>query len=199
MKHILYLVASTLLVIPSPVLDQSNSQSQYLAGNTVEQIVASAELHGRGFPVDPSMPMRMPAIFASAAAAGTSERRCVKAAGQGPVRSGEFVISGELSGFLYPDPRRRGVKIPWSPLHHSSNMELLVRARRVGAAGEYRYIGVTVAHGSREPGQPVPLEEREYFFPSAIEFLHSGTWVVVATQASDWGCFVLTLPDPSGR
>ena len=124
----------------------------------------------------------------------------MNAAGQGPVRSGEFVTSGGLSGFLYPDPRRRGVKIPWSPLHHSPNMELLVRARRVGAAGEYRYIGVTVAHGSRGPGQPpFPLEEPEYFFPSAIEFLHSGTWIVVATQASDWGCFVLSLPEVPGR
>lgn len=176
---------------------QAGSSPQYLSGSTEQEIVAAAEREAIVFPTDTRVPNRMKRVFTARGTQGTAERKCVAGSGVGPLRSGEFVIGGELSG---KDPRDRGKrvapKIWWSPLHHGPKMELLVRARRLEASGEYRYVGVTVAYGTGGPGQQVPEEEREYFFPSSIEFLHSGRWVIVATQGSDWGCFVLTMPSP---
>jgi len=166
-------------------------------GNSQADLVSSAEREAATFPVESGLPRRMKKVFASPDTPGTTARKCVTGSGRGPLRSGEFVIGGELSGQDPEDPRRRvAPKLWWSPLHHGEKMELLVRARRVGSGGEYRFHGVTVAHSSSGPNQLVPEAEREYFFPSAVEFLHSGTWVVVATQGSDWGCFILTMPSP---
>ncbi len=178
-------------------LAQGPSALPSLSGKTEADIVAAAEREALTFSADSRAPARLKKAFTLPGPSGTAERRCVEGSGLGPVRSGEFVIGGTLSG---PDPsaRGRGVapKIWWSPLHHSATMDLVVRARRGGSSEEYRFHGTTVAWGS-SPGQTVPESEREYFFPSGIEFLHSGRWVVVATQGSDWGCFILNMPVPS--
>ena len=176
--------------------DQAPSPLLYLSGKSEADIVAFAEREALAFPVDSGVPTRLKKVFAFPIPSGTAERKCVEASGLGPVRSGEFVIGGSLSG---PDLIGRGMgvapKIWWSPLHHSATMNLVVRARRGGSAEEYRFHGMTVAWGAGA-GQPVPEGEREYFFPSGVEFLHSGRWVAVATQGSDWGCFILNLPQP---
>ena len=174
---------------------QQSLSSTYLRGSTEREIVAAAEQEAGVYPTSTRPPQRLKALFASPETPGTPDRRCVVGRGSGPLRSGEFVVGGELSGTDSPDPRKRAApKIWWSPLHHQPKMELLVRARRVGADGEYRFVGVTVAHAATGPGAVIPEAEREYFFPSGIAFLHSGTWVLVATQGPDWGCFVLTMP-----
>jgi hypothetical protein len=179
------------------VFPQSTPSQPLLSGTTKEEIVASAEREALSFPVDPTPPARLKVAFTPGKTAGHVERKCVTGAGLGSIRSGEFVIGGELSGQDPRETRKRVTpKIWWSPLHHSAAMQLLVRGRRVGGGGEYRWLSVTVAHGLPAPGVHVPESEREYFFPSGIEFLHSGTWVLVATQGSDWGCFVLTMPWP---
>lgn len=194
-RTIVLLVVGTLISV-APLSSQGPATLQ-LSGSLESEIVAAAEREVATFPLKAEPPRRMKKLFTSADTHGTGARRCVAGIGRGPVRSGEFVIGGELSG---KDPRdtRKGVapKIWWSPLHHGPKMELLVRGRHVGAGGEYRFLGTTVAHSSQGPNQQTPIEEREYFFPSGIEFLHSGKWVVVATQGSDWGCFILTLPSP---
>ena len=181
----------------APRSPQAGAPPQYLSGSTEQEIVATAEREALAFPTDVRPPSRMKKPFIAADTEGTSERKCVAGGGLGPLRSGEFIIGGELSG---KDPRDKGKRIApkiwWSPLHHGPKMELLVRARRLESSGEYRYVGVTVAYGSGGPGQQVPESEREYFFPSGIEFLHSGKWVIVATRGSDWGCFVLSMPSP---
>jgi hypothetical protein len=182
-----------------PRLTQIAPALPYLSGSTEAEIVAEVEREALGFPVESQPPIRLKKEFTpQAPTEGTAERKCVAGGGAGPLRSGEFVIGGELSG---PDPsaRKRAVapKIWWSPLHHGPKMELLVRARRVDSAGEYRYHGRTVVYGSGGPGRTVPLDQREYSFPSGVEFLHSGKWIVVATQGSDWGCFILTMPSPT--
>lgn len=177
--------------------DQNALTFAQLSGTSESEIIAAAEREGAAFPVATDLPRRTKAVFTSSETPGTADRRCVTGSGRGPLRSGQFVIGGELSGKDPQDPRK-GVapKIWWSPLHHESKMELLVRARRVETSGEYWFRGVTVAYGSAGPNQEIPVEQREYFFPSGIEFLHSGKWVVIATQGSDWGCFILTMPAP---
>ncbi len=177
--------------------DQNASPFASLSGASESEIIAAAEREAAAFPVATELPRRMKTVFTSSETQGTAERRCVSGSGPGPLRSGQFVIGGELSGKDPQDPRKRvAPKIWWSPLHHESKMELLVRARRVETSGEYRFQGNTVAYGSAGPNQDVPVGQREYFFPSGIEFLHSGKWVVIATQGSDWGCFILTMPAP---
>lgn len=182
----------------APLTGQTGTAPQDLSGSSAAEIVAAAEREAATFPVEARLPRRLKSVFASPDTQGTAARKCVAGSGRGPLRSGEFVIGGELSGQDPKDPRKRiAPKIWWSPLHHEANMELLVRARKVETRGEYRFHGVTVAHGLPNPNHAVPEEEREYFFPSGIEFLHSGTWVLVATQGADWGCFILTMPSDS--
>ena len=179
---------------------QGTAAFQYWSGSTEQQLIASVEREAATFPRDPALPLRMKKAFASADMEGSPERKCVAGSGTGPLRSGEFIIGGQLSGV---DTRHRirsvAPKIWWSPLHHAPKMELLVRARQVDrGGGEYRFHGVTVAWGVPSAGEDVPENEREYFFPSGIEFLHSGKWNIVATQGPDWGCFILTLASPIG-
>ena len=51
---------------------------------------------------------RMKKAFTSVEIQGTSARKCVVGGGLGPLRSGEFVIGGELSG---KDPQDRGKRV----------------------------------------------------------------------------------------
>lgn len=183
-----------------PFGTQGTPALQYWSGSTEQQLVATVEREAASFPRDSALPLRMKKAFTSTDIAGSSERKCVAGSGSGPLRSGEFIIGGQLSGV---DSRQRirsvAPKIWWSPLHHAPKMELVVRARQVErGGGEYRFHGVTVAWGVPSAGENVPENEREYFFPSGIEFLHSGKWIIVATQGPDWGCFILTLASPIG-
>lgn len=180
--------------------EQVVSKLGYLTGSFEHELVESAERDAAAFAVDLGRPDRIKRVFTSPDLQGTSARKCIVGAGRGPLRSGEFVIGGELSGPASQDLLKRvAPKIWWSPLHHGAEMDLLIRARRVGQGGEYRFHSVTVASGSHGPSLELPEEQRDYFFPSAIEFLHSGKWLVVATSGSDWGCFILTMPSPVRR
>jgi hypothetical protein len=122
---------------------------------------------------------------------GTAERRCVAGVAIGPVRSGEFVIGGQLGeselGKLgaFPGPRRgKGAKIWWNPLHSAQGMGLLVRARRLGTADTLTFSSTILAN----EGSPTTR-----FFPTGFVFPSAGRWLVVATADANWGCFVLTV------
>jgi hypothetical protein len=180
--------------------NQIDSMLGSLVGSSEQEIIETAERAAARFPVEATPPKRIKAEFDSEDVAGTAERKCVAASGRWPLRSGDFVIGGELSGPSQQDVAKRlAPKIWWSPLHHRPEMALRVQARRLDRGGEYLFYSTTVAHSAEDPHVEVPVNEREYFFPTAIEFLHSGRWIVVATSGSDWGCFILALPAPVER
>ena len=172
------------------VLEAQGTPIRPLAGQSELEIVASAEREGAAFPVDSSRPARLKALFTDQSVPGNSSRRCVSASGFGPVRSGDFVISGRLSG---PRNKYNEIKVAWGPMHHQRQMLLLVRGRLVGTDETTSLESSVVAHGLPKPGTVVPEAEREYFFPSGIKFASAGRWILVATQGADWGCFIFDI------
>ena len=108
----------------------------------------------------------------------------------GPIRSGEFVIGGNLGGF---SATRGGkpTKIWWAPQVNSKNMPpLVVRGWNVGVPTDtFRFTTDRVAVPGKQSS--VPADQRDYFFPSGITLPHAGRWLVVATSGSNWGCFFL--------
>ena len=162
-----------------------SGQAPVAAGADEARLVAQAESegskHGR---LDP--PGTLAANFLKEVA-GTSDRKCVEGHEVGPVRSGEFVIGGQLGG-------RKGAvagtpaKIWWAPLHSSAAMPtLIVRMRNLAAPAD------TVAFASNRIGFVKSSEsgEYEYFFPSVITFPRAGRWLLIAASGPDWGCFIL--------
>ena len=175
---------------------RANTTLPPLLGSAEVEIIGQAEKEGAGFLADPRPPLRVPKSFQSETAAGTAERRCVVATGKGPVRSGEFMVGGDLTGVARAWALKKvPPKLWWAPLHHAPTMSLVVRGKQVGSTekGE-QFKSTTVAWPVSAPGVKVPEAERDYFFPTEIRFLRDGgKWILVATQGADWGCFVLTI------
>ena len=183
----LTVLAALSLVVANPL----HSQGRPLPDGTNEPaIVANAQAEGKGFP-RAEIPRQAYPHFA-AVQNGSTDRRCVEGTETGPIRSGEFVIGGQLGGSVAMSAGRVG-KIWWAPLNHSMNMPPLeVRGRSLVAFGDtLRYTTERVAWPIT-PGAPRPPEaEREYFFPSGITLPTSGRWLVIATSGENWGCFIV--------
>jgi hypothetical protein len=159
-------------------------------GSTLAELVAFAEGEGARYPVDPTPPALIPYSHRKEFDP-TAPRMCAESSGMGPARSGEFVIGGFLNVEDYVPGRP--LKIWWAPLHHSKDMTLVVRGTRVGSPSDtLRFVSSHIAWNTDATGIDIPESKREYFFPSGVSFPSAGTWVVIATQGSDWGCFILT-------
>jgi len=91
------------------------------------------------------------------------------------------------------DKKTGEMKVWWAPMHHTAQMRLLVRGRRAGSGETTDFRSSDVSWPIPRRGDVVPVSERAYFFPSGVVFSSAGTWVLVAIQGSDWGCFVLTV------
>lgn len=168
-----------------PLDEPAHAQLPMLPGITEQSLVAAAELEGAQFPRE-RVPPRMLADFVAVPKQGTIHRRCVRAADSGPARSGEFIIGAEVSGRA-----ASAHKIWWAPLHASAQMILTVRAHRVGIANDT--VRVQSSDVAWRSDINVPIEMRDYFFPLLTPLAGAGTFVVVATQGADWGCFILTF------
>ncbi len=170
-------------------------------GANAAQIIAHAEAEGAAFRRSPG-PVAVPAIFASPAEfyeeflgrdlipvrnQHTENRTCVTGHGVGPIRSGEFVVGGQLSGRVAMIAGRPG-KVWWAPLLNARNMPpLLVRGRSLAAPNDtVRFTTDNVASSGREP-------QRNYFFASGIMVPQPGRWLMIATSGANWGCFILTV------
>jgi hypothetical protein len=176
------------------------------------KMVAKAEAEGAAFPRLPQ-PRHVPRSFSTRAdpLSGTSlavlgrgastghenegaVRQCVVGHDIGPVRSGEFVIGGNLGGAEAMTSGRIG-KVWWVPLHQGAEMPpLVVRGRSLTTPSDtMRFTTSTVAESGRDRG-PLPADvPREFFFPSGITIPQAGRWLLLATSGANWGCFLLTV------
>jgi hypothetical protein len=178
------------LLIGLAVSDRAAAQLPIPAGSSEAEIVAAAQLEATTFPR--LEVTRTPSRSFLTVQTGTSDRRCIEGNEIGPVRSGEFVIGGQLSGSRAMEPGRPG-KIWWAPLNHSIDMgPLLVRGRNINSPLDtVRYTTKTVAWPVTSD-TPVPEADREYFYPSGITIPKSGRWLLVASSGGNWGCFIIT-------
>lgn len=161
------------------------------SGTSEAEIIAAAERQGQDFPQYESP--KEPSPRFAAVQSGSSERRCVEGTGVGPIRSGEFVIGGQLGGSRMMTAGRQG-KVWWAPLNHSRDMPpLVVRGRNLASPGDtVHYTTPNVAHPVT-PGAPaIPEARRDYFFPSGIILPTRGRWLVIATSGRNWGCFIIS-------
>ena len=146
------------------------------AGQTNSAIIAAAEAEGR-----------------ASAVPGDTTRKCARGWDVGPAYSGEFTIGGNISDQSPLAPGRVG-KIWWRPRHNGVSMPpLLVRGRNLESPKDtIRWTTDNRAYPIALPGAVVPIEKREYFFPSGFMLPTRGHWLVVATSGENWGCFILT-------
>ncbi|HUE90345.1 MAG TPA: hypothetical protein VMO26_30035 [Vicinamibacterales bacterium] len=161
------------------------------SGNTVAEIIAAAERQGQAFSryETPQEPTPVLATHRR----GSAERRCVEGFEFGPVRSGEFVIGGQLAGSRMMTAGRRG-KVWWAPLNHSLDMPpLVVRGRNLSSRTDTVHYSTPDVAWPVTPGAlPIPEARREYFFPSGISLPTRGRWLLIATSGSNWGCFIIS-------
>jgi hypothetical protein len=109
------------------------------------------------------------------------------------VRSGEFVIGGQLGGAYRLNDEinaKLGApglirKIWWTPLHFASVMPaLVVSGRKLGVPSDtLQFLSSRIAWNS----------DSEYFFPSGFRIPSAGRWLLVASSGPNWGCFILTV------
>ncbi len=159
-----------------------------LRAQAIARTPAAAEAEGAQFPrVVTAGP---PTGLVARTTAGTSERRCIAPPADADMldglRSGDFVVRARLTGY-WGIRAGKGHKVLWLPVHPASDLRtpLLIRAARADQPTDsLRQVvpALTRAHDARG-------------YPSSVEFPTAGEWVVVATAASDWGCFLITVSD----
>jgi hypothetical protein len=159
-------------------------------GQEIPATVSQAEAEGAAF-AHAAPPAVVQSMFASRRFGGTSERRCVQMIADDALpglslRSGDFIIRGHWS----LRAGGRGNKILWLPFHGSPAMHgtpLLVRAVRIADRSDsLRQTILGFTHGGGHDGPA-------YGWPSIVRFPAPGQWLVIATTAADWGCFILDV------
>jgi hypothetical protein len=172
--------------------------------------IAAAEEEGAAYPRGPALG-HVSAAFAGRPI-GTAMRKCVSGPSrrteQDPlraaafwympttIRSGDFVIGGQIGGTTPPSAGRES-KIWWVPYNnpHENSTTLLVRGARLDHPGDtIRYAQPDHAWPAGRIWRPATRDgpETEAFFPSGIALPRPGRWLLIATAGDDWGCFILT-------
>ncbi len=168
--------------------------------------VVEAEAEGAAFPPE-AAPPSLPYGFRPGAVTGTAERKCVAFPGQAVLshtngwdnsrRSGEFVVGGEIIEGLKAGV---GAKVFWVPLHDPSSREAILHVRSM----RLDQPAITARFSSSDYASSLKAEsvsgETRYvrdgdsiFYPTGFSLPDAGRWLVVATSASDWGCFIVTV------
>jgi hypothetical protein len=164
--------------------------AQFVSAQSIPTSVQAAEAEGAAY-VRSTAPAYTPTAFTSPFT-GSVERKCTVQpstdATNGALRSGEIVMRTRVIGpwGLKAD---RPHKILWLPLHNPYEFRdtLLIRAVRIdNPADTFRLSVPNWAYGGRAHMQ-------ESGFPSEVRFPTAGSWIVIATAGSDWGCFVLPV------
>ena len=159
-----------------------------LPGQAIQRTVASAESEGQH--VWPKKHRVAQASVENGPSSGTSARHCVAppttddSLEGNSLRSGEFIARTRFTGrggFRVG----RGQKVMWLPLHavRGSTVPLLVRAAHLEQPSD----------SLRQTIPRLVYSHGESGYPSNIVFSTAGDWLVVATAASDWGCFLIRV------
>jgi len=161
------------------------------AGANESEIKANAEAEGAAFQRAPASLALQPGLVRSEA---IGDRRCVTGFETGPAHSGEFLIGGMLAGYHSMLSGREG-KVWWQPSYGRLDMPpLLVRGRNLRNPPDTVWFeSARIAWQVNPDHSPVPVEQRDYFFPSGIKIPTSGRWLLIATSGVNWGCFILTV------
>jgi hypothetical protein len=156
------------------------------AADSLPATIAEAEAQGRRYPRS-VRPGSFPRSIDSVGYVGTPERSCVDANGAQVARSGEF----GAGNFAMYGPRRVAgpIKLWWFPLHAAqpgAPTTLVVRTMRIdGPADGHVYTGRPIT-------SLVPLRESP-MIPSGPVIGATGRWMLIATAAENWGCFLLKI------
>ncbi len=195
--------ASIILTITLHVLA---AQAREVDSRPIPATIAATEREGAAFPRE-APPSSLPYGFRPGAVKGTDERKCVAFpdgavlshtnANDNSRRSGEFVVGGEIIQGL-----KAGIaaKVFWVPLHDPSSRRAIlhVRSMRLDQPPITARFSST-DHASSLKAESVSGETRyvrdgdSIFYPSGFSLPDAGRWLVVATSASDWGCFIVTV------
>jgi hypothetical protein len=150
------------------------------------QVVRLAEQEGARSPH--GNPQTPPPTFGSI---GTAERKCVefppnvdsKWAFHHPVsrRSGEFETGVLISALKAGQSGR----VLWNPLHNPQPVKaaLIVRGTRLDQPE------IT----SRFVSSQVRAHQEYALYPTRFSLPSAGRWLLIATSANDWGCFIVTV------
>ncbi len=144
--------------------------------------VARAEAEGKKWPTV-SVPSTQPEHSGTRVLFGDAPRSCVGAHSIGPLRSGEFLVGGEMGGAVAVKGSVRAAKIWWMPKYPVRNDSLVVRAALLGSPTDTLRLEMTT-WSSSGPGKG------PWAYPSATRLPKTGRWLVVATSGPNWGCFV---------
>lgn len=172
-----YLIVLTLAFVFAGPPRARAQRLPVLKGGRGASIVARAEAEGATF-------------YATRGRHGTP--RCVEGHEIGPAESGDFTIGGMLGG---SKALRAGYvgKIWWRPAHANAKMPPLeVRGHNLSTLRDTVFFATATVAWPGRPGQVVPAERREYFFPSGFSVPTAGRWLVIATSGDNWGCFIVT-------
>ena len=145
--------------------------------------VAKAEAEGKKWP-SVSVPSTQPESGGTRSLLGEAPRTCVGAYSIGPIRSGDFLVGGEIGGADAVNGSVRAAKVWWMPKYPVRNDSLIVRAALLGSPSDTMRLVMTSWASSGPSKGP-------WFYPSATRLPKSGRWLVVATSGPNWGCFVL--------
>ncbi len=144
--------------------------------------VTIAEAEGKKWPTV-SVPSTQPENSQARLLLGAAPRSCVGAVSIGPIRSGEFLVGGEIGGAVAVKGSSRAAKVWWMPKFPVRNDSLVVRAALLGSPADTIRMEMTTWSSSGPSKGP-------WAYPSATRLPKSGRWLVVATSGPNWGCFV---------
>ncbi len=166
------------LILPISLVAQDATRLDALA--TVPRSVLEAETAAANFPTVQSR-VALASLFLDRDLPGTSDRRCVETNREPAVRTGDFVVGSFVGG---PASWGRGPrKLWWAPA--SSPDTLRLTAVRLDRLVEPRQSIHTVI------AAPVGPDSAHTFHPTTVSLPPDGTWMMIATSGTSWGCLVL--------
>jgi len=181
------MLSSRILVAVLVFVDATASGAQNILAT-----VAAAEAEGARFQRSPTPAGSKLSWAFREPFGGTAERKCVEvvpnyAAPGRSLRSGDFIMRSGFFSRVWPHTGRQ-YKVLWLPLHapYEGGEPMLLRAARIGHPADSsrgRY------HAATARGRVLS----ESGFPSVVSFPTAGQWLIVATAAHNWGCFVLRV------